>query len=156
MSDISQTLLDRIRALENKVKDNSLQAFTLAAQGVRRKTLAALGLGGDAGRLFFVTDAALPVSGTGMLYVDNGTSWVAVNAQATQSLTTIGARGVLEYTVAGLPNPPGLPAGYRGIAFATNGRKPTEGAGVGTGVLVYYNSSTSQWFRTADDTQVLA
>jgi hypothetical protein len=138
MSDVIQTLLDRIKALERKVADNSLQAFALIAQGVRRKTLATLGAGGDAGRLYFVTDV-------GVLYVDNGSAWVAVNAQ-----------GVPAYTVAALPTPPATPAGYRGLAFATNGCKVTELPGAGTGVLVYYNSSTSQWFRTADDTQVTA
>lgn len=47
------------------------------------------------------------------------------------------------YTVANLPNP-----GYAGqVAFASNGRKATEGAGAGTGVPVYWNSNTNQWFN---------
>lgn len=33
-------------------------------------------------------------------------------------------------------------------AFATNGRKPGEGAGSGTGITVFWNPATSTWFTT--------
>lgn len=41
------------------------------------------------------------------------------------------------------------------LLFITNGRKSGEGAGAGTGVLAYYQSSLDQWMRTADDTAVV-
>ena len=46
------------------------------------------------------------------------------------------------YTVAALPT-----TGATGqFAFASNGRKPGEGAGSGTGVPVFWNPGTSTWF----------
>lgn len=45
------------------------------------------------------------------------------------------------YTVAGLP----ATAAVGAMAYATNGRKSGEGAGVGTGVPVWFNAS-NQWF----------
>lgn len=48
-----------------------------------------------------------------------------------------------------------LPAGAEGnFAYATNGRKVGEGAGLGTGVPVYFSSS--QWRVYSTDAQVLA
>lgn len=41
------------------------------------------------------------------------------------------------------------------LLFITNGRKPGEGGGAGTGVLAYYQSSLDQWLRTSDDTAVV-
>lgn len=58
--------------------------------------------------------------------------------------------GVNRYTVAGLP----LSGEVGRIAFATNGRKTGEGAGAGTGVLVYDDGTA--WRRTSDDTTVAA
>ena len=46
------------------------------------------------------------------------------------------------YAVASLPTT----AGDGQNAWATNGRKPAEGAGSGTGVPVFWNPATSQWF----------
>lgn len=57
---------------------------------------------------------------------------------------------VTPYSVAQLPG--GQLAGT--IAFATDGRKVGEGAGLGTGVLVYFDGSF--WRRTSDDTTVAA
>ncbi len=52
---------------------------------------------------------------------------------------------VNSYTVAGLPL-----AGAAGqLAWAADGRKPGEGAGLGTGVFVFWNPDTSQWFSFA-------
>ena len=53
------------------------------------------------------------------------------------------------YTVAGLP---GAPNGA--IAYTSNGRKPWEGAGAGTGVMVWV--STNRWLSILSGTQVLA
>ena len=54
------------------------------------------------------------------------------------------------YTVAALPPAPtGFP-----IAFATDGRKLSEGAGVGTGVACYWDGVA--WRRSSDDTTVAA
>lgn len=46
------------------------------------------------------------------------------------------------YTVAGLPTT----AGAGTTVWAADGRKPAEGAGSGTGVPVFWNPATSQWF----------
>jgi hypothetical protein len=46
-------------------------------------------------------------------------------------------------------------AGQAGrVRFATDGRKIGEGAGAGTGVIVYDDGTA--WRRTADDTTVVA
>lgn len=60
------------------------------------------------------------------------------------------AGAVPKYTVATLP----VAAQMGRVAFATNGRKVGEGAGAGTGVLCYDDSSA--WRRTSDDTTVVA
>lgn len=50
----------------------------------------------------------------------------------------------------------GLDNAHKGaLAWATNGRKPSEGAGAGTGVPVYYNGN-GIWNRCSDHTQVVA
>ena len=56
------------------------------------------------------------------------------------------------YTVATLP---AAPTGYP-MAFATDGRKIIEGAGVGTGIACYWDGSASAWRRSIDDTTVVA
>lgn len=45
---------------------------------------------------------------------------------------------------------------YVTLAFASNGRKAAEGAGLGTGQLVYYNALTDQWLRVRDDSLITA
>ncbi len=40
------------------------------------------------------------------------------------------------------------------LYWVTDGRKMGEGAGAGTGVLVYYNEATTTWKRIADDSDV--
>lgn len=58
--------------------------------------------------------------------------------------------GVETFTVATLPA-----AGENGrMRFVSDGRKMGEGAGAGTGVVVYDDSVA--WRRTADDTTVVA
>ena len=58
--------------------------------------------------------------------------------------------GLASYTVASLPS-----AAFNGaLAFASNGRKTTEGAGAGTGVVAAY--SNGSWRRLSDETVVAA
>ena len=70
---------------------------------------------------------------------------------------------VLKGGIAILPDPPAytvatLPAtGLSGqFAWASNGRKPGEGGGAGTGVPVFWNSATSQWFSYLSGVAVTA
>ena len=44
---------------------------------------------------------------------------------------------------------------YVTVIWISNGRKSGEGAGVGTGVLAVYQSSTDQWLRLTDYTAVV-
>jgi hypothetical protein len=55
------------------------------------------------------------------------------------------------YTVAALPTA-GVAAGD--IAYASNGRKPSEDAAAGTGILVYRDATA--WRSVADGTTVAA
>jgi len=55
-----------------------------------------------------------------------------------------------QFTVASLPATPNTSE----IAFATDGRKIGEGAGSGTGVLVYFDGT--DWKRSSDDSTVVA
>jgi hypothetical protein len=57
------------------------------------------------------------------------------------------------YTVASLPttgNGNGAPA------WASNGRKPGEGAGAGTGVPVFWNPTTGSWYSYLSGAPVAA
>lgn len=40
------------------------------------------------------------------------------------------------------------------VAFISDGRKPGESAGNGTGVIAMYDVDSDQWLRTSDYTQV--
>jgi hypothetical protein len=55
------------------------------------------------------------------------------------------------YTVAGLP----ASAKYGTILYASNGRKPGESAGAGSGVLVYYDNA-SAWISIHSGVAVTA
>ena len=56
----------------------------------------------------------------------------------------------VSYNVASLPV-----AGLTGsVAFAKDGRKGGEGAGAGTGVPVYWNNATSNWFTFSGNVAV--
>lgn len=48
------------------------------------------------------------------------------------------------YTFATLP----ATAATGSMAFVTNGRKPGEGGGAGTGITVFFNTPTLSWFTT--------
>jgi hypothetical protein len=75
---------------------------------------------------------------------------------ATTQQTLAGGVAVLPgptvYTVASLP----AHAGSGTPAFASNGRKPGEAAGAGTGVPVFFNAATSQWFSVLSGAVVTA
>lgn len=43
---------------------------------------------------------------------------------------------------------------YITLAWISNGRKSGEGAGVGTGILAYYNASTNSWFGVRSEVAV--
>lgn len=65
------------------------------------------------------------------------------------------ASGVAFYTLATAPlAAQGARAGD--MVFITNGRKTGEGAGLGTGLVAYYNPATNSYYRFADDTAVVA
>lgn len=65
------------------------------------------------------------------------------------------SNGVQAYTAASLPvNGVANGQTYVTIAFCSNGRKAGEGAGAGTGVMVYWNAASLQWFKVSDDTVV--
>lgn len=48
----------------------------------------------------------------------------------------------------------GTAGGYITLAWISNGRKSGEGAGLGTGILAYYNSSTNTWFGVRSEVAV--
>lgn len=48
----------------------------------------------------------------------------------------------------------GTGASYITLAWINNGRKSGEGAGLGTGILAYYNSSTDSWFGVRSEVAV--
>lgn len=69
------------------------------------------------------------------------------------------ADSIPAYTVANLPTLANGGLGltsYVTLAFAINGRKAAEGAGLGTGQLVYYNAASNQWLRVRDDSLITA
>ena len=82
---------------------------------------------------------------------------VQINSQVERALVS---DSLPAYTVATLPTLAngGLGNGtsYVTIAFASNGRKSAEGAGLGTGQIVYYNAITDQWLRIRDDSVITA
>lgn len=61
------------------------------------------------------------------------------------------ADNIPAYTFAGLPTLAGGGLGngtaYVTLAWVSNGRKPGEGAGAGTGILAVYNAPTNTWLN---------
>lgn len=43
---------------------------------------------------------------------------------------------------------------YITLAWISNGRKSGEGAGLGTGILAYYNAATNSWFGVRSEVAV--
>ncbi len=105
----------------------------------------------------FDTLEATQQSGAHAIWLRDGHD-VALNSAGTaflrysgNSITVNGAPLRLpSFTVAALPAAPG--AGAK--AFASNGRKPAEGAGAGTGVEVYHDGT--RWNSVSSSTQVAA
>lgn len=64
------------------------------------------------------------------------------------------AGGITRSTLANAPLAASGKVKNGDMLFITNGRKTGEGAGLGTGVPCYYNSTTDQWLRLSDDTAV--
>lgn len=48
----------------------------------------------------------------------------------------------------------GTDGGYITLAWISNGRKSGEGAGNGTGILAFYNTSTNSWFGVRSEVAV--
>ena len=111
--------------------------------------------------------AVVTISPTGADIIDNGPiilrsndryhivsdglgSWREIFRTNSVSPRFTGPPVLPSYTVAGLPAAPG--AGAK--AFATNGRKPADSAGSGTGVEVFYDGS--RWICGCSGTQVTA
>ena len=69
--------------------------------------------------------------------------------RASQSQTTL---GLVPLTLAKLPATNNTGGD---LYYCTDGRKSGEGAGVGTGTVVFWNAATSQWMRITDNTQVV-
>jgi len=147
---MSNVLADRLSALEKIVNQNSRQGRSEYTGGVARKLIADLPTptAGLAGSLFFVRDATQPNTDTGQLAYCDGVSWIYLQDSV---LVANYAVGLPEYLVADLPTPPSQPSDVRATAFATDGRKGGEGAGLGTGVPVYWNSATGEWFKFYDN-----
>lgn len=76
---------------------------------------------------------------------------LALNALQKQVAALQTALKVPTYTIATLPTPSPVAAGY--IAFATDGRANGEGAGAGTGVLCFYDGTA---WRACDTGQTAA
>lgn len=80
--------------------------------------------------------------------------------EAQQTERALFTDSIPAYTVANLPTLAngGLGNGvsYVTTLFASDGRKAAEGAGLGTGQLVYYNAITDQWLRVRDDSVITA
>jgi len=68
---------------------------------------------------------------------DGSSLWREIFRSNSVSPRFIGPPVLPSYAVTGLPTSPGTGA----TAFSTNGRKPSEGAGSGTGVEVFYDGS---------------
>lgn len=92
--------------------------------------------------------SALNVSGT----VSVGGSAALAGSLSVQGGATIrgGVLALPQYSVATLP-----PATAGALAYATNGRKPGEAAGAGSGLLVW-GTATAQWLSSLGGAPVLA
>ena len=96
------------------------------------------------------------VVGTGnrSLRIDQNGIWLGnklvANAPFNVSMDGLMYATLKSYTVANLPTSPTAGA----IAYASNGRKPTESAGNGTGMLVFFDGTA--WRSVADGTTIAA
>ena len=115
----------RLDILERDNRRNKTARAEVAA-GITRILRAALPLDRIAGRLFFVRDFA-----TGSIFIDNGTDIDPANR-------------LPRVAFADLPSSEGDGTQL----FVTDGRKPGEGAGAGTGCPVVYTNGA--WYSTFD------
>ena len=95
---------------------------------------------------------ALPVADLSLLLAGQNN----LNQVLSQILLTLRGGVVVQgaapsYTVAALP----ATSATGTSVWASNGRKPAEGAGTGTGVPVFWNPATSQWYSYLSGTVVL-
>lgn len=67
------------------------------------------------------------------------------------------AGAVEAFTLAEAPVAEGLGdnVNYTSLAWISDGRKPGEGAGSGTGVLAWFNASNSTWYSIFDQSAVI-
>lgn len=128
-SKIIKEIFSQIREVARDVKTlkSVISGRSEVAGALPRRDIADLGSPGTEGRLAFVRDSALPDGTAGNVAIDFGGAWIYAFSNGY----------IPEYTVAALA---GVTTGGR-LAYATNGRKPTEGVGAGTGVLVYRDNS---------------
>lgn len=135
MSDsLIKAVNDRLKALEADFR--RFQAVSVRSEitgAFARFLYAALPTDFIAGRQWFVTDLL-----DGVNVYDTGTA-------------KFNQYQLKAYTVATLPT---ANIGLYTMAFATNGRKSGEGAGVGTGVPVWFDGTI--WRTFYDNLQVLA
>ena len=61
------------------------------------------------------------------------------------------------FTLAAAPTGTGLGdnTSYTSLAWISDGRRPGEGAGTGTGVLAFFEASSSTWISVFDQSAVL-
>lgn len=78
-----------------------------------------------------------------------------VNRQSVKTESALYADSVPAFTFANLPGQ-GLADGstYISLAWCSNGRRPGQGAGAGTGTLVFWDQGTAAWRNIHDYTAV--
>lgn len=151
MSELN-ALKDRITQLEQRLDRAYKQPRSEYTGGVERRAIADFPPN-MAGRLSYGSDASRPFGGTGSLFFNDGTTWVDLLSVTTSAIV---AYGLPVYLFVNLPSPPTITAGVQPIAYVSNGRKSGEGAGAGTGVPVFWNTSTNQWLCFHDNSVVTA
>jgi hypothetical protein len=154
MSELT-ALRDRIVQLEKRLDRADKQPRSEYTGGVERRVIASFPPD-MAGRLIYGIDGTRPLSGTGVLYYNDGTNWVSVFEQASDSITAQVAYGFPVYAFVNLPAPPTITTGIQPIAYVSNGRKSGEGPGAGTGVPAFWDTVTSQWLCFYDNSVVIA
>lgn len=110
----------------------------------------AINTAGNTGGASYLAIRAYGIKGN--YYLNNGSKFLLKWSDGYLDVNTPVSPG--SYPVAALPT--GSPGGYKAgtTCFATNGRKSAEGAGLGTGVPVWWDGAT--WRTFYDNAQVLA
>ena len=137
MADIIETILIRLNALESHLASTSIQPRSEYTGGVARIPTVDLPSAGQNGRIYFDLT-------TSHLVVDAAGAWEEVYYASDPFV-------LATYTVGTLPT------GVIGqLVWVSNGRKGGEGVGAGTGVVAFWNTTTTNWMRVEDNTQVQA